>query len=178
MEGDPMLYPRVMGHAFSDLPEPLQAFHSVDHTVFYKGHVTVTHGSAFTRMIAKSGGMPVKSGEMPFSFRATRDGKSEIWERNFDGHMTRSLLWQHSDDVIAERVGTSEFLMEPKVEGDTLRIPITGLRGFGLPMPLAVLSSAEGVEGVNAKGNVTFDVHASLRGFGLIIRYQGVLAAA
>lgn len=173
-----MLYPRVMGHAFSHLPEPLQAFHSVDHTVFYKGRVTVTHGSAFTRFIAKSGGMPVKSGEMPFSFRATRDGGKEIWERNFDGHMTRSLQWLHSDGVVAERVGTSEFLMEPRVEGETLRIPITGVRGFGLPMPLAVLSSAEGLEGVTDDGKITFDVHASLRGFGLVIRYQGELSPA
>lgn len=173
-----MLYPRAMGHAFSDLPEPLQAFHSVDHTVLYKGRVTVTHGSALTRLIAKSGGMPVKSGEMPFSFRATRDGEKEIWERNFDGHMTRSLQWMHADGVVAERVGTSEFLMAPRVDGDTLHIPITGVRGFGLPMPLAVLSSAEGIEGVTEDGQITFDVHASVRGLGLVIRYQGVIAPA
>lgn len=173
-----MLYPRTLGKEFTDLPEPLQAFHSVDDTVFYKGHVTVTHGNALTRMIAKSGGMPGKSGEMPFSFRATRDGNKEIWERNFDGHMTRSLQWLHGDGVIAEQVGTSEFLMAPKVEGDKLRISITGLRGFGLPMPVGVLSSAEGVEGVTDDGKITFDVHASLRGLGLIIRYQGVLALA
>lgn len=173
-----MLYPRAMGHAFSDLPEPLQAFHSVDDSVFYKGRVTVTHGNAFTRLIAKSGGMPVKSGEMPFSFRATRDGAKEIWERNFDGHMTRSLQWLHADGVVAERVGTSEFLMQPLAEGDTLRIPITGARAFGLPMPSGLLSSAEGIEGVTEDGKITFDVHASLRGFGLIIRYAGWLAPA
>lgn len=173
-----MLYPRVMGHAFSNLPEPLQAFHSVDHTVLYKGRVTVTHGNGLSRLIAKSGGMSAKSGEMPFSFRATRDGNKEIWERNFDGHMMRSLQWLHADGVVAERVGTSEFLMEPRVDGDQLRIPITGLRGFGLPMPIAVLSSAEGVEGVTDNGDITFDVHASVRGLGLIIRYQGVLAPA
>lgn len=171
-----MLYPRAMGHAFSDLPEPLQAFHSVDHTVFYKGQVTVTHGNALARLIAKSGGMPGKSGEMPFSFRATRDGLKEIWERNFDGHMTRSLQWIKADGVVAERVGTSEFLMEPRVDGDTLRIPITGLRAFGLSLPRGVLSSCEGVEGVTEEGQITFDVHCKARGLGLIIRYQGVLS--
>lgn len=173
-----MLYPRVMGDAFLDLPAPLQAFHAVDNTVFYKGHVTVTHGNALARMIAKSGGMPGKSGEMPFSFRATRDGKSEIWERNFDGHKTRSLQWLHSDGVVAERVGTSEFLMQPAVDGDNLHIPIIGLRAFGLPMPSWVLSSAEGVEGVTEDGKITFDVHASVRGLGLIIRYEGELEPA
>lgn len=173
-----MLYPSVMGDAFWDLPEPLQAFHSVDNTVFYKGSVTVTHGSALTRLIAKSGGMPVKSGTMPFSFRATRDGNKEIWERNFDGRMTRSLQWLHGDGVVAERVGTSEFLMEPHVVERQLRIPITGVRGFGLPMPIAVLSSAEGIEGVTDDGKITFDVHASVRGLGLVIRYQGELSPA
>lgn len=173
-----MLYPRALGDTFNDLPAPLQAFHAVEDTVFYKGQVTVTHGNALTRQIAKSGGMPAKSGEMPFSFRATRDGGKEIWERNFDGHMTRSLQWLHAEGVVAEQVGTSEFLMEPKVEGDKLLIPITGLRGFGLPMPRGVLSSAEGVEGVTEDGRITFDVHASLRGLGLVIRYQGTLAPA
>lgn len=171
-----MLYPRALGNAFSTLPAPLQAFHAVEHSVFYQGRVTVTHGNAFTRLIAKSGGMPAKAGEMPFTFRATRDGASEIWERNFDGHMTRSKQWLHSEDVIAERLGTSEFLMEPRAEGETLRIPIIGLRGFGLPMPLGVLSSCEGVEGVTEDGKITFDVHASLRGLGLIIRYRGEMS--
>ena len=170
-----MLYPRALGNAFNDLPQPLQDFHAVDHTVFYTGRVTVTHGNALTRMIAKSGGMPAKSGEMPFTFRATRDGTSEIWERNFDGHMTRSKQWLHSDDTIAEQVGTSEFLMRPQVDGDTLRIPIIGARGFGLPLPFGLFSSCEGVEGVTPDGKITFDVHASLRGLGLIIRYQGWL---
>ena len=171
-----MLYPRAMGHAFSDLPEPLQAFHSVDDTVFYKGKVTVSHGGALARMVAKSGGMPVRAGEMPFSFRATRDGSKEIWERSFDGHMTRSLQWMHSPGVVTERVGTSEFRMDPQVRGDQLYIPITGLKAFGLPLPAGVLKCCEGVEGVTEDGKITFDVQATVRGIGLIIRYVGELA--
>lgn len=173
-----MLYPRVMGHAFGDLPEALQIFHSVDDTVFYRGRVTVTHGHALSRLIAKSGGMPAKSGEMPFSFRATRDGNKEIWERDFNGHITRSLQWMKADGVVAERVGTSEFVMEPRVDGTRLRIPITGLRAFGVPLPPGVLKSCEGVEAVTDDGKITFDVHASVIGVGLIIRYQGVLEPA
>lgn len=173
-----MLYPRALGAAFFDLPEPLQTFHAVEDEVFYKGRVTVTHGNALTRRVATSGGMPGRSGEMPFSFRATRDGTSEIWERNFDGHITRSRQWLHAGDVLAERVGTSEFRMQPTVDGDRLRIPIIGARGFGLPMPPWIFSSAEGVEGVTGDGEITFDVHAALRGLGLVIRYKGALAPA
>ncbi len=170
-----MLYPRTIGHAFSDLPEPLQAFHSVDDTVFYKGRVTISHGNAFGRAIAKSGGMPFKSGDMPFSFRATRDGRKEIWERNFDGHMTRSLQWEHAPGVIAERVGTNEFLIEPEVRDDELYIPVTGLRAFGVPLPRSLLKSCHGVEGVTPDGKITFDMHATLRIAGLVVRYQGVI---
>lgn len=170
-----MLYPRTIGHAFSDLPEPLQAFHSVDDTVLYKGHVTVSHGNAFGRAIARSGGMPFKPGEMPFSFRATRDGRKEIWERNFDGHITRSLQWEHAPGVIAERVRTSEFLMEPEVRNGQLHIPITGVRAFGVPLPRSILKSCHGVEGVTQDGKITFDVHATLRIAGLVVRYQGVI---
>lgn len=173
-----MLYPRALGHTFTDLPAPLQAFHSVEDTIFYRGRVTVSHGNAMTRMIAKSGGMPAKSGDMPFSFRATRDGQAEIWERDFDGHITRSRQWLRPDGMIAEQVGTSAFLMAPRVRGDKLHIPITGVRGFGVRMPLGVLKSSEGIEGVTDDGRITFDVHATLRGLGLVIRYQGWLAPA
>lgn len=170
-----MLYARTIGHAFSTLPEPLQIFHSVDDTVLYKGHAVVSHGNILGHTIAKSGGMPFKSGEMPLSFRATRDGRKEIWERNFDGHITRSLQWEVSDGVIAERVGTSEFLMEPEVRDDQLHIPITGVRAFSMPLPRGVLKSCHGVEGVTEDGKITFDVHCTLRVVGLIVRYQGVL---
>lgn len=173
-----MLYPGVLGTAFRDLPVPLQAFHSVQDSVLYTGRVTVTHGSAVMRLLARSGGMPGKSGDMPFSFRATRDGGAEIWERNFDGHITRSRQWRHCDGVIAEKVGTSVFLMEPNVDRGMLHIPIIGVSGFGLPMPRGILASCEGIEGVTDDGKITFDVHASLRGLGLIIRYRGELSPA
>lgn len=171
-----MLYPRAMGAAFKTLPAPLQAFHGEGTDVLYRGRVTVTHGSALMRRVAKAGGMPGKSGEMPFTFRVTRDGETEIWERDFGGHITRSHQWLHSDGVVAERVGTSTFLMQPKVNGLQLHIPIIGARGFGMPLPFGVFRSCAGVEGVTPDGNITFDVHASLRGLGLVIRYQGELA--
>ncbi len=171
-----MLYPRAMGAAFDDLPEALQAFHSVADSTLYRGHVTVTHGSALGRRIAKAGGMPTTSGRMPFTFRATRDGEEEIWERNFDGHITRSTQRLLRPGVIAERVGTSEFLMQPQMRGSDLYIPIISLRGFGLPLPSGVLASCEGVETVTEDGDITFDVHARVRAIGLIIRYQGVLS--
>ncbi|MEX3014293.1 DUF4166 domain-containing protein [Gymnodinialimonas hymeniacidonis] len=168
-----MLYPTAMGAAFDDLPEALQRFHSVDGSDFYKGRVTVTHGNAMARMVAQAGGMPGTSGEMPFTFRMTRDRDVEIWERNFDGHMTRSKQWLEAPGIVAEQVGTSVFLMEPKVLDGGLHIPITKITGFGLPVPKGLVVSCEGVEGVGSDGAITFDVHAKVKGLGLIIRYQG-----
>ncbi len=170
-----MLYPRAIGAAFADLPQALQDFHAVDDTVFYRGRVEVTHGGRLARMVAKSGGMPVRSGEMPFSFRATRDGQVEIWERNFDGHVTRSKQWLHAPGVIAEQVGTSLFLLTPQVMDGGLHIPITGAKGFGVPLPRAVLRSCAGVETVTEAGAIAFDVHATVPGLGLVIRYKGTL---
>lgn len=172
-----MLYPRAMGAAFGDLPAPLQAFHAIENTVFYRGEVEVSHGNAIGRAVAGAGGMPRRAGVMPFGFRATRDGDCEIWERNFDGQMTRSKQWLHAPGVIAEQVGTSLFLMEPVPHDGQLHIPIRGVTGFGLPVPGWVMRSCEGVEGVDAEGRVTFDVHARVLGLGLIVRYRGTIAA-
>lgn len=173
-----MLYPRAMGDAFADLPPELQRFHAVETSVFYKGEVTVSHGGAMGRAIAQAGGMPGRAGPMPFRFRATRDGAHEIWERDFDGHMTRSLQWLHAPGVIAERVGTSTFLMAPEAQGGGLHIPIVRASAFGLPLPRWVLRSCAGEELVTEDGAIGFDVHAEARGIGLIIRYRGVLRVA
>ena len=173
-----MLYPEAMGTAFNDLPKPLQDFHSVDGAHLYKGRVTVSHGNALARGIALAGGMPGKAGTMPFAFRMTRDGDAETWERDFDGHITRSTQWLKAPGVIEERVGTSTFLMEPRALDGRLHIPITKITGFGLPIPDALVVSCEGIEGVTSDGAITFDVHATIKGIGLIVRYRGEVARA
>ena len=173
-----MLYARAMGDAFEELPEQLRAFHNVEDSNLYAGEVTVTHGHALSRGIAKAGGMPAASGTMPFRFRATRDGETEIWERRFGNHMTRSLQWLDEPGIVAERIGTSTFHMAPVPRNGTLYIPVVAMRGFGLPVPRPAIASCEGVEGVRDDGAVTFDVHARLHGLGLVIRYQGWMAPA
>lgn len=68
------------------------------------------------------------------------------------------------------------FPMQPRVDGRGLHLPIIGLRGFGVPLPCGVPSSCEGAEGVTDDGKISFDVHAKVRGLGLIIRHRGTLA--
>jgi len=173
-----MLYREAMGAAFDTLPEPLRRFHSAQGTLRYEGRVTVTHGSGLARAIARAGGMPGVSGEMSFAFVLTRDGAREVWERDFNGHVTRSHQWLHGPGVVAERVGASTFLMTPRVCDGKLHIPIIRITGFGLPVPGALVASCEGVEDVTEDGAVTFNVHAKLRGIGLIIRYRGEMRPA
>lgn len=170
-----MLYPRAMGAAFADLPEALQRFHAVEDTVLYRGQVEVRHGGPLGRALARAEGMPTRAGKMPFRFRATRDGDGEIWERDFDGHLTRSTQWLKAPGVIEEQVGTSRFEMVPQVREDRLHIPITAVSGFGLPVPMALMRECKGVEAVDAEGRITFDVQARVWGIGLVIRYRGVL---
>jgi hypothetical protein len=173
-----MLYPEAMGPAFDTLPEPLRAFHSVEGKALYEGRVVVSHGSGLARTVAKAGGMPGTSGEMPFAFRMIQEEDGETWERNFGGHITRSRQWLHGPGVVAERVGTSTFLMEPRAADGALHIPITRITGFGLPVPRGLVASCEGVERVTEDGAITFDVHARLAGIGLIVRYRGQMRRA
>lgn len=170
------LYPTAMGPAFHDLPEALQRFHSVEGR--YTGRVTVSHGNALSRGVAWAGGMPGTSGDMPFSFRLTHTPDGEVWERSFGGHITRSTQWLHAPGIVAEKVGSSVFLMKPQVRDGGLFIPIIGIRGFGLPIPQSLVASCDGMERVRDDGAITFDVHATLKGLGLVIRYQGAMTPA
>ncbi|MEJ6393940.1 DUF4166 domain-containing protein [Gymnodinialimonas sp. 2305UL16-5] len=171
-----MLYERAMGAAFASLPAPLRRFHTHPDTPHYRGEVTVTHGSSAARLLARAGSMPAFSGTMPFGFRILRDGDTERWEREFDGHLTASRQWLHAPGIVAEQVGGSTFLMAPAPRDGQLHIPIVGLNAFGLPLPRGVLRSCEGIEWVTEEGQIGFDVHASLRGLGLVIRYRGQMA--
>jgi hypothetical protein len=171
-----MLYPTAMGPAFRDLPDALQRFHSGEG--FYAGRVIVSHGNALSRRVARAGGMPGASGEMPFSFRLTHTPDGEVWERNFGGHITRSTQWLHASGIVAEKVGSSLFVMKPQARDGGLFIPITGIRGFGLSVPQSLVISCDGMERVRDDGAITFDVHAKVRGLGLIVRYQGAMFPA
>lgn len=173
-----MLYARALGEAFGTLPEALQAFHSVTDTVLYVGRVEVSHGGPLARAVAAAGGLPRKAGDMPFAFRATRDGDAEIWERDFDGHVTRSRQWLAAPGMIAEQVGPGLVHMVPEVRGASLHIPFTGAKVFGLRMPRGALQTCGGVISVTQDGHIGFDVQARVPGLGLIIRYRGRMAAA
>jgi hypothetical protein len=170
-----MLYRRALGEAFETLPPELQELHADTGTHVFEGEVEVMHGGPVARPFARLAGYPARSGRMPMRLTIRRDADGETWDRSFDGHGTRSTQWLAGPGMIAERIGPATLLLRPFADGSVLRLPVVGLRAFGMPLPLALLPEAGGVEAVDPGGAITFDVGARAWPIGPLIRYRGVL---
>jgi hypothetical protein len=170
-----MLYRRALGPSFDALPPALRHLHSGAGIQVFDGEAEVVHGNAIARPFVRLAGFPGRSGRMPIRLTIRSDGDGEVWERSFGGHITRSRQWLAGPGRIAERIGPATLLMRPVVDGALLRMPVAGLRGFGLPLPSALLEGGGGVEHVEPGGGIAFDVCATALLIGPLIRYRGVL---
>ena len=114
---------------------------------------------------------------MRLSLSISQDGAGEVWERQFGTQILRSRLMRTGQGRVSEAgFGPFRVIMCPWVDAGTLRMPVVGMRAFGLPLPVALMPGAGGVEGVTEDGRVTFDVSVRLLGLGTLLRYSGWLA--
>jgi len=173
-----MLYRRALGAEFDRLAPALQKFHSVTAEHKFSGRAEIFQGVRLARLAAGVARFPKLEGDVPIQLSVTRDGETEVWSRLFGDHATRSVQWLLRPGIIAERVGPATILMQPRVEEGHLRMPIIGMRGFGVPLPAPLVATGGGVERVEASGEILFDVSARAVGVGLLISYKGALAPA
>lgn len=170
-----MVLAAVLGDAFLDLPQALQAFHGGQGDCAYVGSVDVTYGGTLARHLGRLGGFPPAGRDVPLRMRIRTTPNGEIWDRDFDGHVLRSMLWRDGPSTVSERLGRVEVRMRPAVRNHGLAMPVIGLRSLGISMPGAVLGPSGGHESVTDDGRIAFDVASRVTGLGLLIRYRGTL---
>jgi hypothetical protein len=170
-----MLYQRALGPSFDALPPALQRLHAGQEKQVFEGTADLRQGHAIARLLVGLAGFPKQAGQVPIRLTITQTSEGEIWDRSFGGHATRSLQWLAQPGVIAERVGLATILMRPRVDDTSLRLPIVGLRGLMLPLPAWLMPGSGGVERVADDGALLFDVTATARFLGPMIRYTGDL---
>lgn len=165
----------VLREVVRDLPAPLRAFHASDTGAVWTGTVTVEQGGAIARLLCRAGGFPPAGAGQKMRMSITADGDGEIWHREFSGHVMRTRVRQLDETQIAERLGPFEVRMRPHIEDGALRMPVTGLRVLGIPLPAALLGGSGGREEVTADGRIAFHVRSRLIGLGPLITYHGTL---
>ncbi len=172
------LYRRLLGAAWRELPEPLQAMHDLAATLDADGFARVQRGTGLlARAVAWLIGFPQEGTDVPVtvSFRA-RDGR-EHWQRTFAG---RSFLSTQEEGrgrferLLCERFGPLCFAMALVLDGGRMRLVVRGWSAFGIPMPAALAPGGETWESAE-DGRFHFNVEIGHRLTGLIVAYRGWL---
>jgi hypothetical protein len=173
------LYQRVLGSAFRELPEPIQAMHRLGDSVkTVRGVGTVERGRGpLARLAAAVFGFPPSGRDVPVTVRFLPTAEGEVWERNFAGRRFRSVQGEGKgrfERLVSERFGPFVFGLALVAEGERLQIVVRRWSFLGLPMPFFLGPGGTSYEYAE-DGRFHFHVEIGHPLFGLIVRYDGWL---
>ena len=172
------LYPRLLGPAWTLLPEPVRALHGEALSGRAEGRADIERGRhPLARAAAWIFGFPPPGRDVPVSVRFQRDAKGETWHRRFgkhafkSHHSAREGRWRH---LLVERFGPVTFGLALVVDEGVLQFVIRRWSVLGVVLPLrwAPVSRASESE---AGGRFRFDIDIGHALTGRIVRYRGWL---
>ncbi len=172
------LYQCILGTAFEDLPDQVQAIHAAHHARLWQGEAEVTAGrTGLGRGIARLFGFPTRTGHVPVRVQFDPDPSGELWTRSFDGQILRSFQSAGTGrdaHLLIERFGPFSFGLALVRIGDRLHLIPRKWRLWGLPMPALLLPAGDTYE-TQADGRFRFHVDIQAPLLGRLVRYQGWL---
>lgn len=170
------LYRRILGPAWSGLPEPVRRMH--DGTRSAQGVATVERGKRWTaRLAAALFGFPRAGRNVPVTVNFESREGMEIWRRSFAGRSFSSFQSEghgRSDKLLTERFGPVAVGLAVVSEAGRLRLVVRRWSVFGLPMPACLAPGGDAFEYAE-DGRFHFHVAISHPLTGLIVRYRGWL---
>jgi hypothetical protein len=172
------LYRRILGDAWSRLPEPIQAMHSVAEAVTADGKASVERGHGLlSRLTAAVFRFPPAGDGLPVTVSLTSANGAERWRRRFADHQFES--WQtegsgRSARLIDERFGPFTFSLALVLEDARLRLVLRRWKFLGLPLPMWLAPRNDSYETAE-QGRFGFHVEIGHPLTGLIVRYRGWL---
>ena len=172
------LYRRLLGDAWSRLPEPVRAMHDLDAELTADGIASVERGKGLlARLAGWLIGFPPAGEDVPVSVSfGVHDGK-EHWQRTFAGRRFASTQEQgrgRFDGLLCERFGPLAAGMALVLEDGRMRLVVRRWSVFGIPMPLALAPRGDSYEFAE-DGRFNFHVEIRHPLAGLIVAYRGWL---
>jgi hypothetical protein len=171
-----LLYERVLGDAWSALPDAVQMMHSGAAQAEGRGSVERgAHPLAWLAGLMMS--FPPASADIPVRVTFESTSRGEVWRRTFGRHSFQSSQFDgrgKSDRLIVERFGALEFAMALVLEGRRLNLITRRWSAFGIPLPLWLAPRSHAYES-EEDGVFNFFVEIRHPLVGLIVRYRGWL---
>jgi hypothetical protein len=172
------LYRRLLGDAYAQLPEPIQAMHDLAGTLAVEGRATIARGhNLVARAIAAAVGFPPAGENVPVKVLFTRRDGRETWRRTFADHSFTSTQEEGRgsfDRLMCERFGPFAFGLALEREADRLRLVVRRWSVFGIPLPRALAPFGSAYESAE-DGRFHFHVEIKVPVIGLVVGYRGWL---
>jgi hypothetical protein len=174
VDSSPLLFPRLAGAAFAQLPSRVQALHRAQGTTHYRGAATITRGrSLLSRLCGWATGLPPAMSEAPLQVEIVAQPMGEQWTRLFGTYPMRSRMWEQAG-MLSERLGLVTFGFALEVNDGVLTWRVRRVRALGLPLPAAWFSGVYARE-FEQGGHYRFEVAAALPLAGELVHYAGWL---
>lgn len=175
----PSPYRELLGPEWDRLAAPLRDFHDVETVWEGKAVFRVTRGSGLLRnILAWLGGLPPAGESVPVTLRCTCEKSAgrtvEIWDRHFDGFRMRSMQWAEGGRLV-EKFGWISLGYRLRVEPSLLRLEVTNAWFAGVPIPLWLAPTGEGLERADPDGRLSIRAVAYAPFLGQIVCYEGIL---
>lgn len=173
------LYQRLLGDAWTALPEPLQVMHGFKGELTAEGAAAVERGPGLlSRLIAALVGFPRAGHDLPVKvhFRSCPEG--EVWTRTFAGRSFSSVQTEgqgRSERLLSERFGPFTFGLALVLDAGKLHLVVRRWSFLGLPLPAFLAPGGVAYEAAE-DGRFRFHVEIAHPLTGLIVRYRGWLA--
>lgn len=168
------MYETVMGPAFAELAEPVQAFHRTRGRRELHGWVeTEAPASLPARLLALCLGTPLKPSSGAIRFELEAEPDCELWVRHFPTNTMQSRM-RLREGELTERLGLTLLHFRLGAREGRLVMHLQDLKFLGIPCPRwalpRIVAEEEGRDGC-----LYFTVRASLPLVGQVAGYTGHL---
>jgi hypothetical protein len=166
------IYKKILGNQYSILPKTIQEFHDFGDEKIYKGKCRVKRGNnLLANTLANFLSLPTEKEDMNVSVRLNTNGKKDIWIRNFNGKIFKSIQWDDGK-LLYEKVKFTTLVFKIVVSDKMLDMQLQKLYIFGIPL-LRFLHPKIIARETEVNGNFHFFIQTTLPIFGLLIEYEG-----
>lgn len=172
-------FQKAFGDQWDQLPVVVQRAHKVVDVTRLQGHAQIERGNGLLApAAARVFGFPKATERCQVLVTKKVTEKGEVWERDFGGHVMRSLCeLAPSSGRFRERFGGFLFELDLKVEDGAVHMPVRRAWCLGVPLPKFLLPLSETWE-FEQNGTFQFDVTLYAPTGGLMVRYRGYLKPA
>jgi len=173
------LYAKLLGGAWSQLAEPIRAFHAKTPTQARGRMRLVNGGGVPARALNWLLRLPAASESADVRLHVDRERDGERWCRTFNG--ARVTTWQRAGaaNLLVERFGFFEIQFQLVSENGALRYRQTDasmrIGALRLRLPAAIAPAVEGCERPCGPACIDVQVSVSWPPAGLILAYDGAI---